>query len=551
MTYAYPVAAIRAAEQPLLDAQSEPDELMRQAAHAVAIAAQTMLTSQPTEPGVERVLVLVGSGGNGGDGLYAGAALAAAGYPVDAVLLGETVHQRARDAFLEAGGFLLDGFPEESRHLYRLVIDALLGIGGSSGLRRDVAVEVQLLHSMDAPILSVDVPSGIEADTGVEPEPYVVEHQSVPAHVSADVTLTFGGLRYAHCLSTACGEVLVTNIAIAEQRLAGGLTRLLAECDAPVVFASRAMSYPRRYEWPTRFHSPRPEAVTPIEPGPHDDKYTGGVVGVLAGSPAYPGAALLCVNAAVRATSSMVRYVGGEPIEIVRAHPEVVATERLADAGRVQTWVVGPGRGTDEAARAELAETLDAEVPVLLDADALTLLARHEELRTAVRERPWATVLSPHAGEFARLADAMKAGVDIPDPRQNPVQAIERLAIALDCAVILKGRFTLIAYPTGSRISITAVDAGTSWAATPGSGDVLSGLAGARMAFRYARGRASVPRPAAQDDVWSCYVALAESVQIHGVAAWLSAQTPDGPAATSASRIAKYIPRATARLTLR
>ncbi len=549
MTYAYPVAAIRAAEQPLLDAQSEPDELMRQAAHAVAIAAQAMLTSQPTEPGVERVLVLVGSGGNGGDGLYAGAALAAAGYPVDAVLLGDSAHQRARDAFLQAGGFLLEDFPAESRHLYRLVVDALLGIGGSSGLREEVAVRLRPLHSMDAPILAVDVPSGIEADTGVEPEPHVVEHQSVPAHVSADVTVTFGGLRYAHCLSTACGEVLVTNISVADERLAGGLTRLLSGCDDPVVYASRAMPYPRRWEWPSRFHSPHPEAVTPIEPGPHDDKYTGGVVGVLAGSPTYPGAALLCVNAAVRATSAMVRYVGGDPIEIVRAHPEVVATERLADAGRVQAWVVGPGRGTGEAAREELREVLGSDVPVLVDADAITLLARHEDLRTAVRERAHATVLSPHAGEFSRLADAMDE--DIPDPRQDPVRAVERLASALGCAVVLKGRFTLIAYPTGSRISITAVDAGTSWAATPGSGDVLSGLAGARMAFRYVEGRANMPRLTTEGNVWTSYFALAESVQIHGVAAWLSAQTPDGPAATSASRIAKYIPRATARLTLR
>lgn len=548
LTYAFPRQAIRDAEQPLLDAQTETDQLMRSAAHAVAIAAQVMLTTHRTEPPANRVLVLVGSGGNGGDGLYAGAALAAAGYPVDAVLLGRDGrgHRDARDAFVEAGGYFLEGFPADSHYQYSLVIDAILGIGGSGGLSPEVAVELGPLRRMNAPILSVDLPSGIDADSGAQPDAVDVDKHSFAAHIEADVTVTFGALRYAHTLSTSCGEVLVANIRVGEQTLSQQLAQLRSENEAPSVFASRALRFESPYEWPSLFISPSPEWVTSAEPGPADDKYSGGVVGLCAGSGTYPGAALLTTHGAVRATSSMVRYVGEQALEVVRAFPEVVVTERLADADRVQVWVVGPGRGTGDAARAELSKLLATDLPVLIDADALTLLAQHEELRTAVRERTQATVLTPHAGEFARLVDAM----DLPGLVGDPIGAVKTLSRELDCGVVLKGRFTVIAYPSFTSVVTTVVDTGNSWAATPGSGDVLAGLMGARMAFSKIDGRQRMPQFARDEVFLPAYYALSESVQVHAVAAWLSAQTPDGPAATSASRIARYIPRATARLSV-
>ena len=496
---AYPVSVIRACEQVLLEAQPEPDQLMRQAAHAVAVAARTLL-AEMSNP---QVLLLVGAGGNGGDALYAGAELLS-DYHVDAVLLGREgrVHERALRAFDAAGGIIRDELPDPGP--WDLIIDGILGIGGSGGLSPALGT---WLGEVEASIVAVDVPSGIDADTGARPE----------HHVTADVTVTFGGLRLAHAVSTVCGEVLVADIG----NQAGELGMSLLRAHRPL-FAFRAL--PPAREWPlpliglAELHSD-----VPLEPGADDDKYSGGVVGLCAGSQTYPGAALLTTCGAVRASSSMVRYVGPLGHDVVRAVPEVVISATVADTGRVQAWVVGPGRGTDDTARAELAELLARPEPLLIDADAITLLAQSPELRAALRTRPGDTLLTPHAGEFTRLATAIG---DLPAVSDDPLGAVQALAEQLQCGVLLKGRRTIICL--GGEI--TTIDAGSSWAATPGSGDVLAGLAGAWIARLGLSG-------------------VQQAVSIHGIAAWLSAQTPDGPAPTSASRIADAIPQATARLT--
>lgn len=136
-------------------------------------------------------------------------------------------------------------------------------------------------------------------------------------------------------------------------------------------------------------------------PGARDDKYTQGVTGILAGSSTYPGAAVLCAGGAVAATSGMVRYVGTANHQVLAHWPEVIAAPTPAAAGRVQAWVVGPGVGTDEAGAAALWFALESDLPVLVDADGLTMLAAHPDL---VVNRTAPTVLTPHAGEFARLA---------------------------------------------------------------------------------------------------------------------------------------------------
>ncbi|MDO5669762.1 MAG: NAD(P)H-hydrate epimerase [Corynebacterium sp.] len=494
---AYPVSVIRACEQVLLDAQSADDQLMRQAAHAVALAARTLL-KEMRDP---QVLLLVGAGGNGGDALYAGAELAA-DHHVDAVLLGREgrVHERALAAFDQAGGTIHDKLPDPAS--WDLIIDGILGIGGSGGLSPALGA---WLEEVEAPIVAVDVPSGVDADTGACPA----------HHITADVTVTFGGLRHAHAVSTVCGEVLVADIG----NEAGELGTSLLRAHRPI-FTFRAL--PPSREWPfplidlAAVHS-----GVPLEPGADDDKYSGGVLGVCAGSETYPGAGYLTTIAAVRATSSMVRYVGPLGRDIVREVPEVVISGDVASTGRVQAWVVGPGRGTDEAAAAELAELLARPEPLLIDADAITLLAQSPKLRAALRSRDGDALLTPHAGEFTRLAEAIG---DLPEASTDPLRAVRALAAELRCAVLLKGRRTIICLDD----ALTTVDAGSSWAATPGSGDVLAGLAGAWIA------RAGLP-------------GVLEATSIHGNAAWLSAQTVDGPAPTSASRIAEAIPQATAK----
>lgn len=292
----------------------------------------------------------------------------------------------------------------------------------------------------------------------------------------------------------------------------------------------------------------------PQQPGPYDDKYSGGVVGICAGSDAFPGAGILATTAAVRTTSSMVRYVAdggthGVAADVVRACPEVVVSASVAETGRVQAWVVGPGRGTGEEAVAELETLLQRREPLLVDADAITLLAEHGHLRDLLVARSDGglddptTLLTPHAGEFRRLAAAV--GSQIPDPDADRIGAAVAMAEALHCGLLLKGRHTVIVdrpltYRRGgdarlADFDVHTIDAGTSWGATPGSGDVLSGLTGAMMAQSQAElGSADHTAPSA--------------VALHGAAAGLAAQVggeeSDRYVPTSASAVAEAVPRA-------
>jgi hydroxyethylthiazole kinase-like uncharacterized protein yjeF len=211
------------------------------------------------------------------------------------------------------------------------------------------------------------------------------------------------------------------------------------------------------------------------------------VLGIAAGSDAYPGAAVLCTGGARAGGAGYLRFAGtAHPVELVRQRfPDVVATEvepgdgaGVLAAGRVQAWVVGPGLGTDDAAADVVRAILRAKVPVLIDADGLTIVARHPEWLHERAERGDLTLLTPHEGEFARLV-----GGDPDDVKKN--LAADRLgstrwaAAKLRATVLLKGSTTLVVDPDGSaRVNGT----GTGWLGSAGSGDVLSGLAGALLA---------------------------------------------------------------------
>lgn len=295
-----------------------------------------------------------------------------------------------------------------------------------------------------------------------------------------------------------------------------------------------------------------PPLFLPGEPAPDADKYSGGVTGICAGSAAYPGAGVLATLAAVRTTSSMVRWVGEDPLPIILRTPEVVTHPTVHSAGLVQAWVVGPGRGMDAA---ELSFLLSCPQPLIIDADSLTLLSGSEGLRSALCARGGGALLTPHAGELTRLWKAMLWGQDAELPgalgaqvleistmlgqdegawasalRAHPhvrVVAARTVAQQLGCVVLLKGRHTVLA----SAEAVEVWDVGSSWAATPGSGDVLSGILGALLAQC--------------QDVWE---AARAGIALHSRAAWLAAHTPDGPAPTSALPIAEAISRAYAQL---
>jgi hydroxyethylthiazole kinase-like uncharacterized protein yjeF len=164
----------------------------------------------------------------------------------------------------------------------------------------------------------------------------------------------------------------------------------------------------------------------------------------------------------------MVRYAGTAAQQVLSLFPEVVATDEPENAGTVQAWVIGPGAGTDETGLRRLRYVLDTDLPVLIDADGLTLLSGHRDL---VSNRTAPTLLTPHAGEFARITGH--------PPGPDRIAAVTGLAADLGVTVLLKGRATVI---SGAGGDVFVNDARSSWAATAGAGDVLSGIAGSLLA---------------------------------------------------------------------
>ncbi|WP_439676371.1 NAD(P)H-hydrate dehydratase [Embleya sp. MST-111070] len=442
MRAAHTVEQVRAAEGALLATLPE-GTLMRRAAAGLAGTCVRLLDRVYGA----RVVLLVGSGDNGGDALYAGGMLARRGARVDALLLApDRAHPaglawaraagvRARDAVDPDGPGLADLLGRAD-----LVLDGIVGIGGRGALRPTPAA--LLARVSGATVVAVDVPSGVDADTG----------EVAGAAVRADVTVTFGTHKPGLLIDPGAAHAGVVHLVDI------GLGPHLPEPDPTVL---------------------QHDDVARLLPSPsgESDKYSRGVLGVAAGSPRYPGAAVLVVGAAVRGGVGAVRCTGPAAVlgPVLAAHPEALATQAPpAEAGRVQAWVVGPGLDTDPDAEARFASVLDAEVPVLVDADGLTLLAR-----SAPGTRPAPTLLTPHAGEAVRLFAA--AGVEVTRERieAGRLEHARRLAALYRCVVLLKGSTTVIAAPDGrTRVNPT----GTPRLATAGSGDVLSGLAGALLA---------------------------------------------------------------------
>jgi ADP-dependent NAD(P)H-hydrate dehydratase / NAD(P)H-hydrate epimerase len=421
---------IRAAEEPLLAATRE-GALMQRAATGLATVCLRLLGS----PYGRRVALLVGSGNNGGDALFAGARLAGRGALVTAVLLSpERAHAPGLAALRASGGRAVPA-TDGSRPVQRadLVLDGMLGIGGSGGLRPDAAELARAAAASAAVTVAVDVPSGIDVDTGA------VDGEAFPAMH----TVTFGAVKLG--------------LVVGEGRAHAGAVHLVDIGLGPHLPEPRAF----------QLTDADVAAALPL-PGADDDKYSQGVVGVVAGSSTYPGAAVLCTGAALRTRPGLVRYAGTAADGVRGAWPEAIVTEgRPGDAGRVQAWAVGPGMGTDDAARDVLAEVLSTDLPVLVDADGLTMLARRPDL---VRQRDAPTLLTPHEREFARFGGEVGA---------DRVGAVRRLAADLGAAVLLKGEATVVAAPDGTAY---VNGTGTPWLATAGTGDVLSGIAGALLA---------------------------------------------------------------------
>ncbi|MYV45379.1 NAD(P)H-hydrate dehydratase [Streptomyces sp. SID2888] len=439
MRTAYSVKTVRAAERALM-ARLPEGALMQRAAAGLAAACADLLGRVYGS----RIVLLVGSGDNGGDTLYAGARLARRGAGVTAVLLApEHTHPGGLAALRRAGGTVApsrqeDGIPaflaaaEERIRRADLAVDGIVGIGGKGGLRPDAAPLAALAGESRAVVVAVDLPSGVEADSG----------EVRGAAVRADVTVTFGTHKPALLVDPA-------------REYAGSVRLVEIGLDLPAEAELEALQH---------------ADVAALLPAPtaESDKYRRGVVGVAAGSARYPGAAVLAVSGALRGGAGAVRYVGPAGQAVIARYPETLVSDRgPAKAGQVQAWVVGPGAGDDAAT---VAEVLEADVPVLVDADGLRLADRD-----AVRARTAPTLMTPHAGEAAALLGVAREEVE-----GSRLAAVRELAARYGATVLLKGSTTLVADPEGGPVRVNAT--GTPWLATAGSGDVLSGLTGSLLA---------------------------------------------------------------------
>ncbi|MER6071852.1 NAD(P)H-hydrate dehydratase [Streptomyces sp. NPDC001817] len=429
MRSAYSVETVRAAERALM-ARLPEGALMQRAAAGLAAACAELLGRVYGS----RVVLLVGSGDNGGDALYAGARLARRGAGVTAVLLApERAHAGGLAALRRAGGAVAaaesaEGLIERAD----LVVDGIVGIGGKGGLRPEAEALAGVAGRSRAAVVAVDLPSGVEADTG----------EVRGAAVRADLTVTFGTYKPGLLIDPA--------------REYAGVVRLVGI----------GLELPPEPELQALQHADVARLL-PVPAG-ESDKYRRGVVGIAAGSARYPGAAVLAVSGALRGGAGAVRYVGPAGEAVIARFPETLVSDRgPAKAGRVQAWVVGPGAGDDAAT---VAEVLAANVPVLLDADGLRLAERD-----AVRGRTAPTLMTPHAGEAAALLGVRREEVE-----GARLAAVRELAAAYRATVLLKGSTTLVADAGGGAVRVNAT--GTSWLATAGSGDVLSGLGGSLLA---------------------------------------------------------------------
>jgi ADP-dependent NAD(P)H-hydrate dehydratase / NAD(P)H-hydrate epimerase len=390
-----------------------------------------------------RVVAAVGRGNNGGDALVLLRTLHAWGRDVLAVPVGE----REPDDLL-AGWEIPLTSPEESEGAFRsaeVLIDGLLGTGAEGAPRTPEAGAIRALMAAARPIIALDGPSGVDMETG-----------KVPGDaVRADATVTFAALKRG--LLRFPGRAHAGHILVAE----------VGFPPAPVPHSGIAVT-----DCWVR------DRLPPVPLDAH--KGTLGAVVIVAGSHGMAGAAALVARAATRTGVGMARLVSSAANrEILQgAVPEAIFADREDE--RLESWledadavVAGPGLGTDGGALDLLRTVLrSGAAPLLLDADALNLLAEHADLADSLRERR--VLLSPHPGEMGRL---LERGVS--EVVSDPFTTVREAADRFGCAVLLKGSPSLVAAPEGP---VLVGLAGHSGLAHAGMGDTLSGVAGALLA---------------------------------------------------------------------
>lgn len=438
----YSVAQLRAIERAAL-ATLPPFTLMQRAGAAVAAAAARMFSRcDASAP----VLVVAGPGNNGGDALEAAAALAAQHIPVRVLMPAgpDRLPADARTALARARAqgvtCITDLQPGQT---WAMVVDGLFGIGLARAIAEPFASVVDAINRHCLPVLAIDVPSGLDADTGVIVGGGIA--------MRARQTLSFigdkPGLHTGHGRDCA-GEVSVDTLGID----AGLFPRSVAELNGPWLF---------------------PAAFAARAHASHKGSF--GDVTIVGGADGMAGAVILAARTAAMAGAGRVfaAFAGTVPA-FDALHPELMCRHAHAVALEGGAAVAGPGLGRSREAVDLVARALGCKLPLVLDADALNILADEAGLRARLAQRPSPVLLTPHPLEAARLLGSDAAGV-----QADRLAAATALAQAFRATVILKGSGSVIASPEGRCVINTT---GNPALATAGSGDVLSGLCGALLA---------------------------------------------------------------------
>ncbi len=430
----YTIAALRTWEQ-----TARPTlPLMEQAGRAAAVLAGQLTGGNP-----HPVLILAGPGNNGGDALVLARHLRHAGQAVVVVLTGSPDRfpndaKMAWEAWTAAGGACLTALPDGQ---FSLIVDGLFGIGLSRPPEERVAQLIEWINAQCAPVLSLDIPSGLCSDTGTAFSPCVRAQHTIsflghkPGFFTADGPDHVGQLHLA---------ALDTGI---EAPLPSG--SLLQEIDVATHFK------PRRR---------------------NSHKGSFGSLGILGGSSGMAGAALLAGRAALHCGAGRV-YLGmlEDRLPLDAQQPELMLRPAFALRGTALDAVVaGPGLGQSGTARELLAQCLQANHPLLLDADALNIVANSEATRALLSQRSAPLLLTPHPAEAARLLQCNTVAV-----QQDRIAAASTLAQQFNAHVVLKGAGSVIAHPDGTWCINPTGNPGL---ASAGTGDVLSGIIGSLLA---------------------------------------------------------------------
>lgn len=412
-------AQMRAAEDRVIAAGSSVSELMERAGTGVAEWVHRLAAGS-------EVLILCGPGNNGGDGYVAARVLAQRGVPVRVAALGEPKTEAAAAARAAWSGPVW-GMPQPRSDLDSysgVFVDAAFGTGLNRELPEEISDVIEQLVRLSRLAIAVDLPSGVDSDTGADNDLFL--------EAGFDVTLALGALKQAHVLQPAarhCGAVRLIDIG-------------LDLPNAPVrTLAQRGITIPQ----------------------PWSHKYSRGMVAVVSGP--MHGASELAARAAYRAGAGYVLLLtGGLP-----QPPHAIVRQRWSaealDDQRIGAVVIGPGLGRDDRAQEKLDAALASERPLVIDGDALHLLDL-----AALKDRAAPVVLTPHAGEFDALFGARTG---------SKIERAQEAARRANAVVVFKGADTVIASP-GGEARVTASN--SAWLSVAGTGDVLAGAIAATLA---------------------------------------------------------------------